>query len=167
LSFLIKSDTACWRDFPPEPLVRGRADVLLDFALEALRAGASRVYLAFCDGVVVEVERTSARSAKELAGELPHMRRYAASLRDVAGTWRGPVFYLHESGTDIDRVTIPRDSLIVVGDQDGLAPEDEEFLRGRATWVSIGLCPTSAGSARPTWPGGWGWPPAVSSARTA
>lgn len=141
MSFLIKSDTACWRDFPPEPLVRGRADVLLDFALEALRAGASKVYLAFCDGVVVEVERTSARSAKELAGELPRMRRYAASLRDVAGTWRGPVFYLHESGTDIDRVSIPRDSLIVVGDQDGLAPEDEEFLRGRATWVSIGPLP--------------------------
>ncbi|AEA12661.1 hypothetical protein TUZN_1182 [Thermoproteus uzoniensis 768-20] len=141
MSFLIKSDTACWRDFPPEPLVKGRADVLLDFALEALRAGASRVYLTFCDGVVVEVEQTSARSARELARELPNMRRYEASLRDIVGRWAGPVFYLHESGIDIDRASIPRDSLIVVGDQDGLSQEDEEFLRGRATWVSIGPLP--------------------------
>lgn len=141
MSFLIKSDTACWRDFPPEPLVKGRADVLLDFALEALRAGAARVYLVFCDDVVVEVERTRARSARELARELAGMRRYRSSLREIVGGWKGPVYYLHESGVDIDEVEITRDSLVVVGDQDGLSKDDEEFLRGRSIWVSIGPLP--------------------------
>lgn len=141
MSFLIKSDTACWRDFPPEPLVKGRADVLLDFALEALRAGAVKVYLLFCDDVVVEVERARARSARELAQELLGLKRYKSSLRELVASWRGPVYYLHESGVDIDEVEITRDSLIIVGDQDGLSREDEEFLRGKAKWVSIGPLP--------------------------
>ncbi|MEL9990336.1 MAG: RNA methyltransferase [Thermoproteus sp.] len=141
MNFLIKSDTACWKDFPPQPLVRGRADVLLDFALEALRAGATRVYIAFCDDVVVEIERSSAKNSKELARELLGAKRFKASLKEVVASWRGPVYYLHESGIDIDRVEIPKDALIVVGDQDGLSREDEEFLRGRAVWVSIGPLP--------------------------
>lgn len=121
--------------------MRGRADVLLDFALEALRAGATRVYIAFCDDVVVEIERSSAKNSKELARELLGAKRFKASLKEVVASWRGPVYYLHESGIDIDRVEIPKDALIVVGDQDGLSREDEEFLRGRAVWVSIGPLP--------------------------
>lgn len=140
MSFLIKSDAAC-PPFPPEPLVRNRADVLLDFALEALRGGAERVYIVLCDEEVVELAGTPAASARELAGEIQRHKRYRGSLRGIVSGWRGPVYYLHESGVDVSRVRMGRDSLIVVGDHDGLSRGDEEFLRGRALWVSIGPKP--------------------------
>lgn len=106
-----------------------------------MRAGARRVYLVFCDDVVVEVDEIKARSARELALELLNKRRYRGSLKDVVEAWRGPVFYLHERGVDIDRADIGPDSLVVVGDQDGLSRDDEEYLRTKATWVSLGPAP--------------------------
>lgn len=127
--------------FPPEPLVKNRADVLLDFALEALRGGAERVYIVLCDEEVVEVERTSAKSARELAAEVARAKRYRGSLKEIVSQWRGPVYYLHERGVDISKVEIGRGSLIVVGDHDGLSQADEEFLAKRAVWVSLGPRP--------------------------
>jgi len=49
------------------------------------------------------------------------------------------LIYLHEKGAPINTMRITNNSAFIVGDQDGLSSDDEEFLRHiGAKWVSLG-----------------------------
>ena len=140
--FLIKSDTACLEDLDPSNIVRNRADVVVDFIVEAIRAGADGVYAVLCRGEVIYVQRGTAINGYEDAGRLRHFVIGGGGLKSVLDRFRGRIIYLVEDGADISTVDIPGDALIVVGDQDGLSRSDERLLdEYGAVRVSIGPLP--------------------------
>ncbi len=136
VTYIIKSDTACALRVNPANLVEGRMDVVLDFAVEALRASKeAEVYIvmAGCGEYLVHIRGFEATTT-ELARALStgNIRIERGSLRDVLRALQGrgvPLYYLHESGRWIGDVDVPRDSVgFIVGDQDGLSVEDEDML---------------------------------------
>jgi len=48
------------------------------------------------------------------------------------------LYYLHEEGTPIEKVSFSQNVAFVLGDHEGLRKEDEAFLRGIAKKVSVG-----------------------------
>lgn len=136
---MIRSDTAC-PPIDPGQLSRGRLDVVLDFALESLRAGAEDVYLLLCDGSAYRLSGPPPEDAGALARALAGAQPQRADLQSLLAPFRH-VYYLHEEGVDIAEVQLRRDGLFVVGDQDGLSPQDESLLRRRALWISLGRTP--------------------------
>ena len=48
------------------------------------------------------------------------------------------LYYLHEEGTPIERVSLKGNVAFVLGDHEGLGREDEAFLEGIAEKVSVG-----------------------------
>ncbi len=110
-------------------------DVVLDFAVEALRASKeSEVYMvmAGCSEHVIRLrdfEGTTTGLARALSrGDIKVER---GSLRDVVRALHGGVtlYYLHESGRWIGDVDVPPARVgFIVGDQDGLSVQDEDML---------------------------------------
>ena len=140
--FAIKSDTACLEDLDPKNIVRNRADVVVDFVVEALRAGADGVYAVLCRGEVIFVPRGADVAGYDDAAKLKKYLVSRGGLRHILERFRGRIVYLVEDGTDIAKVGVSRGYLYVVGDQDGLSREDESLLdEYGATRVSIGPLP--------------------------
>lgn len=139
MRFLIKSETAC-PPIDPSRLARGRLDVVLDFALEALRAGAVEVHILLCDGTAYRLRGPPPDDAVSMARALASSQPLKADLASLLALF-DVVYYLHEEGVDISEVPLRSGALFVVGDQDGLSPEDEALLRRKAVWVSLGRLP--------------------------
>jgi len=140
LSFLIKSDTVCPWTIDVKALVKGRFDVLVDFAAESIRGGAREVYIMLCDGTTYHVSSVPGGPAVEVASWLLSQPSFKASLEAILANYRR-VYYLHERGADILSTDLSGDALYVFGDHDGLSREDEEVLTKRAQWLSLGPVP--------------------------
>ncbi|ACB40290.1 tRNA (pseudouridine-N1)-methyltransferase [Pyrobaculum neutrophilum] len=140
MSFLIKSDVACPWSIDPHNLVKGRFDVLIDFAVEALRGGAREVYIMLCDGTTYHLVSPHKGRSREIASWLLSTQALKTDLRSVVNSYRR-VYYLHERGRDISEVPLEGDALYVFGDHDGLSSEDEAFLAKHAVWISLGPTP--------------------------
>ena len=140
--FAIKSDTACLEDLDPRNIVRNRADVVVDFVVESLRAGAEGVYAVLCRGEVIYVPRGAGIAGY---GDADKLRKYLVGrggLKYALDRFRGRIVYLVEDGVDIVQIRLDKDSLFVIGDQDGLSSDDEVLLgEYGATRVSIGPLP--------------------------
>ncbi len=125
-------------------------DVVLDFAVEALRANRlAEVYLLMsgCGEHLVRlrgIEATTTELAKNLAAGRVHIER--GGLRDVLRALLGAgvsLYYLHEDGKWIGHVDLPKGAIgFIVGDQDGLSHRDEYLLDAlRIPRLSLGRRP--------------------------